>query len=392
MGRSYRSDGSDRRWVEVEGAPTPERTKIPPAALRLLAGALDSGLCRWQTAGRAAGPGVDQVMAEAFLEELLEYGLVRVHERRNRRGDWEPYQWQITEAGRTFLLPPPSENPDVAGWLAVADPPDHPVLAAMREWLLLRGEQDAMATALVLAIGEDLRAGRTPRGRLLSVRVGGHTKAVRVQDHREALEAAFGGFALEEVVRLHGRAVLVYGDFRFRIGDTRVDGRWSRPWLALTQESIEHMEDLEVQAERVLTVENLVAFEEEVRAGLPKGSLAMFTSGFPGALERGFLERLCAAGIQRVDHWSDLDVGGLRIFRHLQSIVAVPVHPFRMDVATLDRMPTRPLTERDRIALTAWLQDPSAPLPELAQVLLERGVKAEQEGWFLEGGSSGQRG
>ena len=49
---------------------------------------------------------------------------------------------------------------------------------------------------------------------------------------------------------------------------------------------------------------------------------------------------------------------------------------------TLERLPVLPLTERDRIALSAWVQDPAAPLQELAQELLLRGVKAEQEGWF----------
>lgn len=379
MERRYDADGNDRRWVWSPPAVAPD---LSPVALRLLRGAQDH-VAQWHKAGRAAGAGVDQVAAEALLWGLLELGLVRVHERRNRRGDWEPYQWQVTESGRALLQPPPTAPPDVDRWLTVSDPPDHPVLASIREWLTT-GEHDGMATALVLAIGEDLRAGRTPRGRLLSVRVGGHTKAVRVQDHREALEAAFGGFALEQVVRLHGRAVLAYGDFRFRLGTQWIDGRWSRPWLALTQETLAEMEALEVQAERVLTVENLVAFEEEVRSGLPPGTLAVFTSGFPGALERSFLERLFAAGIQRVDHWSDLDVGGLRILRHLQAVLPVPVHPLRMDVETLDRLPVLPLTERDRMSLSAWIQDPTAPLQKLARELLLRGVKAEQEGWFME--------
>lgn len=377
MPRRIEEDGPDRRWVMGTAV---ETTELDPVAIKLMKGA--TGRCRWSSAGKAAGSGVDQVEAEILLGKLLEAGLIRVHERRNRRGDWEPYQWEISEAGRSFLAPPLSEKPDVEGWLAKADRVDHPILVSIREWLQTK-EHDPVTTALVLAIGEELRAGKTPRGRLLSVRVGGHTKAVRVQEYREALEEAFGGFALEEVVRLHGRAVLAYGDFRFRMGGVEVGGRWSRPWLALTQETLEEMEELEVRAERVLTVENLVAFEEEVRAGVPPETIVLYTSGFPGALEKGFLGKLLEAGIQRVDHWSDLDVGGLRILRHLQSILPVDVHPYRMDVSTLDRLPTLPLTERDRLALTSWCNDPHAPLQDLAKVLLERGVKAEQEGWFL---------
>jgi hypothetical protein len=330
--------------------------------------------------------GVDQVSAEALLWGLVDRGLVRVHERRTRRGDWEPYQWTPTEAGLSVRAPAVSPPPATDSYLDLPDPPDHPVLTAIRAWLSTGMSTSDLDTCLVLAIGDELRAGRTPRGRLLSVVVGGHTKAVRIADHRDVLEAAFGGFALEDVVRLHGRAVLAYGDFRFRVGGHLIDGRWSVPWVALTPETMRSMEDLVVVARRVRTIENLVAFEEEARGGVPADTLLVFTSGFPGSLERAFLERVIAGGVERVEHWGDLDVGGLRIYRHLAAILPVPVEPWRMDVATLDLLPTLPLTPRDREALAAWVSDPTAPLRDLAAVLLERGVKAEQEGWFLNRG------
>jgi hypothetical protein len=95
------------------------------------------------------------------------------------------------------------------------------------------------------------------------------------------------------------------------------------------------------------------------------------------------LAHLIAAGIRRIDHWSDLDVGGLRILRQIQSHVSVEVRPYRMEAALLDRLPTQPLTENDKAALRAWVADTSAPVRDLAQALLATGRKAEQEGWFL---------
>lgn len=383
MGRRFEEDGIDRRWVSavVDGVST---TDLGEVSMRLLR-STDGRTCRWDRVGRAAGVGVDQVTAETQLWTLVDRGLVRVHERRTRTGEWEPYQWALTEVGLALVTPVPSPSPPVDRYLAGTDPEGHPVLASIRTWLSTGMSTSDLDTCLVLAIGEDLRKGRSPRGRLLSVVVGGHTKAVRLEDHREALEAAFGGFALEDVVRLHGRAVLAYGDFRFRVGCQAIDGRWSVPWSALTPETLRSMEELVVGARRVLTVENLVAFEEEVRGGVSTDTLVVYTAGFPGSMERAFLERVIAGGVERVDHWGDLDVGGLRIFRHLCQILPVPVSPWRMDVDTLDHLPTRSLTPRDREALGAWLADPTAPLHDLARVLLERGVKAEQEGWFLRG-------
>lgn len=130
----------------------------------------------------------------------------------------------------------------------------------------------------------------------------------------------------------------------------------------------------------MLTVENLVAFEEEVRSGSPEDTVAVWTGGSPSGLERACMTRLIAGGIQRVDHWGDLDVGGLRIFRHLTEILPCLVSPWRMEPDLLSRLPTQPLTDRDREALVAWRGDPDAPLQEQAAALLGAGVKAEQEG------------
>ena len=372
--RSVRDEDNQRRTICGGGGPIPEAG----------VGLLRAGRGRtnqWRAAGRAAGAGIDQVEAEGLLWALLDAGLVEVRERRDRRGDWEPYQWWLTEAGAARSAGRAEGPADLWAWLARPDPSDHPALTALRAWLP-GADPSALLTRLVMAIGDELREGRMPRGRLLSVQVGGHTKAVRLQDHREALEAVFG-LPLDEVVRLHGRAVYTYGAFRFCVGSQAIDGRYSVPWLALTPETLERMTDLQVTATQMFTIENLVAFEEEVRGGVPEDCVVVWTGGFPSSLERGWMSRLIGAGVQRVAHWSDLDVGGLRITRHLQEILPCEVTPWRMEPELLGQLPTQPLTDRDREALIAWRADPAAPLQPLAEELLKTGLKAEQEGWWL---------
>jgi len=67
------------------------------------------------------------------------------------------------------------------------------------------------------------------------------------------------------------------------------------------------------------------------------------------------------------------------------------VRPFRMEAEVLDHLPTRALTEGDRIGLRAWLEDPEAPGQALARAMLELDRKASQDWWFMvEAGGRGR--
>ena len=378
-GETWRdADGPARRWWRGAGGP------VPYACERLLRHARGHAR-RWSGAGRAAGPGVDQIEAERRLAALVAAGLVEIHERRDRRGDWTPYEWRLTAAGEAVVAEPVDDaDATIRAWLAQTSPFEaHPALVRLREWLTA-GAPDAAATEVrvALAIGADLRDGRRPRGRLVSIRVRGDSKAVRIDDHRALLEAVFE-VPLEELVPPLAPAVLLAGALRLVVAGNEVDPGWSRPWVALPPETVAALDAVRTRATRLVTVENLLPFEEVARAGLPPDTIAFYTGGFPGRAERAVLDALVVAGIERVDHWGDLDVGGLRILRYLRDTLPIPVHPFRMDPALLDRLPTRPLTTRDREALEAWLADPEAPAHPLARALLAANAKAEQESWFL---------
>jgi hypothetical protein len=364
----------DRREWHGSGGIAPEGVE------RLLAAARDGRQCNWDGMGRRIGRGHDQVDVERILWAAVDAGLLVVLERRNRRGDWEPYRWRLTENGEA-LVARKEEPIDVAGFLAETDDPNHPVLAAIRTWLE-HGGGSPMCTRIVVAIGQELRAGRVPRERLLSTRMTGYSKGLRIGDYREQLEEALG-LPLEEFVRKSGDSAIAAGPIRFRVNGVETDARGIPPWLALPVETVEAIEWIAFEADRLVTIENLTAFEEEVRRGLARGTIALYVGGFAGRVERRLLDHLIAAGIRRIDHWSDLDLGGLRILRQLQSLVSVEVRAYRMEADLLDQLPTQPLTDSDRVALRAWVADTAAPARELAQALLTTGRKAEQEGWFL---------
>ncbi|MGH7389904.1 MAG: Wadjet anti-phage system protein JetD domain-containing protein [Candidatus Rokuibacteriota bacterium] len=364
----------DRREWHGRGGDAPEGVE------RVLAPARGGKQCHWDGIGRRVGRGHDQVDVEQILWTAVDAGLAVVLERRTRRGDWEPYRWRLTENGEA-LVARKEEPIDVVGFLSEADDPNHPVLAAIRMWLA-QGGRSPTCTRIVVAIGQELRAGRVPRERLLSTRVAGYSKAIRIGDYREELEDALG-LPIEEFVRKSGDAAIVAGPIRFRVNGIESDARGIPPWLALPIETVEAIERISIEADRLVTIENLAAFEEEVRRGLAPRTIALYLGGFAGRVERRMLDHLVASGIGCIDHWSDLDVGGLRILRQLRSLVPIEVRPYRMEVDLLGQLPTQRLTENDKAALRAWIADKDAPDRELAQALLAAGRKAEQEGWLL---------
>ena len=119
-------------------------------------------------------------------------------------------------------------------------------------------------------------------------------------------------------------------------------------------------------------------------------AVLVFTSGFLGRAERAWLARVAAVpGVKRVRHWGDLDPGGLLIYRQIRDLLAeaapaVTLEPYRMDASALLHPAAAPLSERDRERLSAYLAAPDPPLTALAEAMLERGVKLEQEALLLD--------
>ena len=220
--------------------------------------------------------------------------------------------------------------------------------------------------------------------RTLVQRALGHTKAVRIEDFRAEIEAAFD-LPLEDLVRDHTAAVLTVGPFRYRYRGLLVDGRASHPWTAIPEPVLRDLTDLEVEADEVLSIENQTPFETLSFRGEAEGRVLVFTSGFLGRAERRWVELLARhARVRRVLHWGDLDPGGLMIFRNLLGLLArvapgVELVAHRMGAELLTHPGTQPLTPRDRARLSAYLADPAAPLRDVALAMREGGCKLEQE-------------
>lgn len=348
-------------------APESERAAIARLLDRLCE--REGKTLQWRSLARLAPSGMDQLDMERLVEGLVARGWLQVKERRDPRGNVEPYLLRATP-GMVADLRQQVEcliGPDRSPGSGRADR----LIAALRNLMAREDALPVPARALVqLAFGD--------------------TKAVRVRDFRADIEHAFET-PLEDLVRDHAASVLTAGPLGYHFRGRPVDARASFPWLAIPEPVLVELDDLRIDAAEVVTVENLTTFEALVHDGLAERAVVVFTSGFLGRAQRRWMTLLARnPAIRAVRHWGDLDPGGLLIYRTLKRLIAganpaVPLRPWRMDPPLLDHPLAVPLTPHDQHRLHAYLADPSTPLRALARAMLESDHKLEQEALLLEG-------
>jgi len=361
---------AERRWraVRPEGAVEIVLTGAQAEVARRLARRLVEGATlRWESLSRLVPPGGDRVDVERTVAALAEGGLIEVGERRDAAGDFRPYQLRMAPGAEERLRRLAGDDPRAAEVRAVRARRLVETLAAMA------GQPGVLPVP----------------ARTLVQRALGNTKAVRVSDYRDEIEEAFD-LPLDALVRDHAAAVLTTGPFRIRFRDRFIDGMASLPWTALPEPVLRGIQALDCEADEVLTIENLTPFETLSCRGDTAGRILVFTSGFLGRAERGWMEVLVGSGrIRRVLHWGDIDPGGLAIYRDLADLVvrtspAVQVGPWKMDAKRLSHPGAVPLTPRDRERLARWLEDAAAPLQDVARAMLHTDRKLEQEALLLD--------
>lgn len=133
---------------------------------------------------------------------------------------------------------------------------------------------------------------------------------------------------------------------------------------------------IQIGDRRLVTIENRTTyfdFEEE-------GTAKVYTGGFPAPFLRRLLQLIARDNPSLpILHWSDIDVGGFRIFDVLNRAVPGRIEPYRMDEETIIRCGgrTKQLTEGDRQRLAPYRQHPR--FSAVAAYMLEHNVKVEQE-------------
>jgi DNA topoisomerase VI subunit A len=162
------------------------------------------------------------------------------------------------------------------------------------------------------------------------------------------------------------------------------------PSVGLPTAMVARLQQVSVDAPRVVCVENLASFYELIRhKGQELAALCLW--GNPSPAARHLLR--CLADTLPPDAplllWADIDYGGLNILAQLRRQVSSRFAPYRMDQATLDTHARwgHPLSSTDERNLERLRRHPALTdmLPLIDHMLL-RGIKLEQEAVMLESG------
>lgn len=151
--------------------------------------------------------------------------------------------------------------------------------------------------------------------------------------------------------------------------------------VGLPSSFVERCSVTRLEADSVITVENLTSFYQVVQARLPR-AVVVYLGGYHNRIRRQLLLKLAGASTLEFWHWGDMDLGGFRIFVHLQERTGLPLKPLMMDRATyLDHcargMDCTPAYLRELAGLLG--QTAFAPFQETIQEMLGRKKRVEQE-------------
>lgn len=149
--------------------------------------------------------------------------------------------------------------------------------------------------------------------------------------------------------------------------------------LALSDNAIDEMNILQVNASKVYTIENLTTYHYFN----DNDSIVIYLGGYHNHTRRNLLKKLQAAKTDlRWFHIGDIDWGGFEIFLHLTSQTGIDFQPYLMGIDELEKYEAEclPLTPNDRIRLKNLLTDSRAKLfYPVIKYMLVKGYKLEQE-------------
>ena len=206
-------------------------------------------------------------------------------------------------------------------------------------------------------------------------------------DDDEQLLAEYGVVKWPEIMEFCGDLAIVLDD------GTRIDFAGCRYGAYINSDTIRHISRVEPAAFdsvdlKVLTIENKANYVWYLSKEKEENELVLYHGGFLSPLRRKWFE-LVYDGIKEKNaqtlfyHWSDIDLGGFRIFHMLKTRVFPDTIPYLMDKATLIEYAERCRSLEDvtyRKMLEKLLQENEYQMfHDVIRYMLTQNVRLEQE-------------
>lgn len=153
---------------------------------------------------------------------------------------------------------------------------------------------------------------------------------------------------------------------------------------SINRETIKHIRSVKVVANKIITIENKAVYYEYIKTA-SDDELVIYLGGFFGKSTRLFLGKLNeAVDHEELLHWSDIDLGGFRIFDYLSQFIAVS--PYRMSVDELKskRDYTQSFNESYCKKLQEYIKlNPNTIFEDVVNYMISHSVRLEQEAFYI---------
>lgn len=132
------------------------------------------------------------------------------------------------------------------------------------------------------------------------------------------------------------------GNLRIQLDDGNViDYSKERFGTYINSETIQHITEITLhEVQRVLFIENKTNYVMQVKKNDPS-ALIIFHGGCYSPIKGMFFQKIYDSisdkSLISWEHWSDIDVGGFRIFIRLKENIIPTLIPYQMDVTTLEQ-------------------------------------------------------
>lgn len=153
----------------------------------------------------------------------------------------------------------------------------------------------------------------------------------------------------------------------------------------LLSSALGDIDSISIAAKKVLFIENKANYVHYITHEKGNDELVVYHGGCYSPAKKRFFALIAKALDKEchIQHWSDIDLGGFRIFMRLKTELFQNLEPFRMDEETLatHRKDAIPITDRTYLAhMKAMAEDPRYALfSPLLHYMLENRIKLEQE-------------
>lgn len=183
-------------------------------------------------------------------------------------------------------------------------------------------------------------------------------------------------------IEMNPSEILFCGDMKYNLEGHVVNAGLHIYGTSINKKTVLAMDILKVGANRILTIENKATYYEYIKVKDPD-ELVVYIGGFFGRSSRVFLNKLKAKSHGDFYHWSDIDLGGLRIYRYLCEVLDLEIIPKFMSAKIYEEyrgvMADR-LSEANLKAIRLMLNDPRMDaLKSTIELVLQVGLRLEQE-------------